>query len=76
MSHKIIYKPTYDINNFAKDLFKLCRKHKINITTNTDDGNYTVTVHGQWDILEEHDAVEIYKNDTSLVNVIKGTRKR
>ena len=58
---------------FVKELFELCRKHKENCVVTTDDG-YEINITGAWDINKENDAVEIYKKEETFVGALKGTK--
>jgi hypothetical protein len=64
---------------FVKDLFEVCKKHRQNIQINVegtgDVSHYEVHITGAWAIHKESDAVEVYehKNDT-LIMTIKGDK--
>lgn len=68
---------------FVKDLFKLCKKHKVNLNIprleQWDGGyleNFEVDITGAWDIRNDCEAVQVYKiNDSEQVMSIYGDLK-
>jgi hypothetical protein len=54
-----------NIKDFAKELLDVCKKYKKSIHVKVDSTSeapeYEIDIHGQWPILEEHPAVEIYE---------------
>ena len=68
--------------DFVKDLFEVCRKHKKNATVKVEAdvpgiSHYDVEITGAWDILETESAVDVFAvGDDDHIMSLKGTKKK
>lgn len=67
--------------DFVKELFELCCKHKINMSAKIDNRDngiqyYEADINGAWEIRNDHDAVKVYAvSHDKEVMTIKGTKE-
>jgi len=61
---------------FLKELFDLCRKHKINLNAKYElnDESFNVDITGGWEVCKEFNAVEVFKTTETIVKEIKGSK--